>query len=444
VLTTNSGTTSFSSPTADGVQNGNEFRGHGGNGINRSALVALQTINGNDAGLRPSSSAVGQNGKPYHKPDAGTPLYNATRYFGDWLDFSAGYTLQRSIDPTKPVYNTEWHGAGTLSWRDEALSHEYIDFAVWLGLYHGEAMNVAWYLPRDGLLPQQPLQFNDSFAGSFGTQPAATDAYLRALLDASAHGMVVAALGRVPPCLWLLHSMSSFNLDSNSTNALLAVFEAASFSGVAVGFLFEGSLDAVDSANVVVIPGTTHARDETVVWLRHRSRTSPGTVVVVGGGVAILRYTPSGVPRSSDDTAFLATLPTVVLDTVPSAARHLAALPAVIALRAKSPGHCRDASEGANSPPPFGVLCNFAIVNGQVCALVINLNAEDTAVAVTATTTTAHGNGVGSPPAYPTRATELRTGRVISSIDATLLQLAPGEVQLLTLGSAEAPPTAQQ
>ena len=63
--------------------------------------------------------------------------------------------------------------------------------------------------------------------GSFGTLPAVTDAFLRAYAAASAHGEVVAALGRQAPRIWLLRSWSSFALDANSTQALLATFEVA-------------------------------------------------------------------------------------------------------------------------------------------------------------------------------------------------------------------------
>ena len=63
-------------------------------------------------------------------------LYNKSRYAADWLGQGAGYTLQHSLDPTKPLYDTEWHSIGTLQWRDEHMSAKYVELAVWFSLYH--------------------------------------------------------------------------------------------------------------------------------------------------------------------------------------------------------------------------------------------------------------------------------------------------------------------
>ena len=207
------------------------------------------------------------------------PRYFSERgtYFVDWLTMAAGYTLQRSLAPAKPVYNTEWHGGSTMAWRDEAMTRQYIETAVWVGLYHGEAMNVAWYWPRGGAAgvePQAAGKFSVSFAGSFGTEPTAVDAFLRQFMTATVHGGTVAAVGRLAPRVWLLRSWSSLALNSDSFDALLGTFEAASFLGLPVGILIEdpARLAALDgSDDVVLVPGSTHAEEATVTWLRARA-----------------------------------------------------------------------------------------------------------------------------------------------------------------------------
>ena len=103
-------------------------------------------------------------------------LYDRHRYAADWLGQGAGYTLQHSLAPEKPLYDTEWHSIGTLQWRDEHMSAEYVELAVWFSLYHHLALNVAWYMPREGLQPQPPSKFPGSLVGSFATLPAATGA----------------------------------------------------------------------------------------------------------------------------------------------------------------------------------------------------------------------------------------------------------------------------
>jgi hypothetical protein len=106
-------------------------------------------------------------------------LYVKERYAADWLGQGAGYTLQHSLAPEKPLYDTEWHSVGTLQWRDEHMSAEYVELAVWFTLYHHLAINVAWYMPRDGFQPQPASKFPGSLVGSFATLPAATDTFLR-------------------------------------------------------------------------------------------------------------------------------------------------------------------------------------------------------------------------------------------------------------------------
>ena len=136
------------------LQDGNEFNGLRQKGINRSALVDALTWNGCDSGI---ASNTGLNSKGrinlrsrvmnpphnlYNPPGGrwggeGWPLlYNKSRYAADWLGQGAGYTLQHSLAPEKPLYDTEWHSIGTLTWRDEHMSPEYVELSVWFAVYH--------------------------------------------------------------------------------------------------------------------------------------------------------------------------------------------------------------------------------------------------------------------------------------------------------------------
>ena len=173
------------------LQDRNEFNGLRSKGIDRAALVGALAWNGCDSGMA-SNSALDSHGRvnpkdrvmnPPHNlvnppggkyPGESWPvLYNKSRYAADWLGQGAGYTLQHSLDPAKPVYDTEWHSIGTLTWRDESMPASYVELAVWFTLYHYLALNVAWYFPREGLAPQPARKFNGSLVGSFATLPAA-------------------------------------------------------------------------------------------------------------------------------------------------------------------------------------------------------------------------------------------------------------------------------
>ena len=135
--------------------------------------------------------------------------YDSTNCTLDWMKLSVGYLLQHSADPTKPIYNTEWHGVGSLAWRDEYMAASYATAVVWLGLYHGDAMNIAWYWPRGDsthTLTPPKSHFPNSFVGSFATLPSAINAFLRAFMTATAHGKAIATLGWSPPRTWLIRS----------------------------------------------------------------------------------------------------------------------------------------------------------------------------------------------------------------------------------------------
>ena len=115
------------------------------------------------------AGAVDQRNRPKKgKPENNGRNYDLANYALDWVSLAAGYALQKSANWTKPVFNSEWHGASTAGWRDEHMSADYIAAAVWTGLYHGEAMNVAWYFPRQGAHTTSSV-FDDGFAGSFAT-----------------------------------------------------------------------------------------------------------------------------------------------------------------------------------------------------------------------------------------------------------------------------------
>ena len=346
---------------------------------------------------------------------------------------AAGYTLQRSLAPSKPVYNTEWHGSSTVEWRDEAMSRQYIETAVWVGLYHGEAMNVAWYWPRAGVAPQAASKFSVSFAGSFGTQPTAVDAFLRQFMAATVNGGTVAAVGRLAPRVWLLRSWSSLALNSDSYDALLGTFEAASFLGLPVGMLFEepARLAALDGSNdVVLVPGSTHAEEATVGWLRARAAARPGSVVLTysskapsaGPGAQYLGYSPAGVARPAADVAFVSRLPAVNITSAADALAVLAHLDAVAALLPTAPARCTP-PEDPWGGPAFGVLCRFALSEGHVRGLVINLNAKPVRIAVVSAV---HDR-------EPAAVTELRSGAKLPNP----LSLSPGAVRVLNLGPAD-------
>lgn len=336
------------------------------------------------------------------------------------------------------MFNTEWHGASTLKWRDEHETPEYMTAAVWTGLFFGEAMNVAWFFPRQG--PETITgSFTNSFAGSFATQPVATDAFLRAFMGATAHSGCVAAIGRVRPRVWLLRSWGSFAISVNTTSDLLGAFEPASFLGPTVGFLFEEQLEVVGSGDVVLVAGSTHVADTTVDWLRSRVSAMPGTVAAVvnpnaTAAGAQLMYTSSGVPRAPAAIAFLSNVPRIELSSARGTLAQMAAMPAMAAIVKTLPARCADADVDVNtnvfgSASAFGVLCKFAVHDGRTRGLAVNLLATVANVIVQAGDA-GSSTGIFTAINVLTGVQQvLRSGRTLS--------LQSSEVVLLDLGPAQ-------
>jgi hypothetical protein len=426
------------------LQDGNEFNGLRQKGIDRSALVDALTWNGCDSGLasnsgRDSRGRVNRKARVMNPPHdlynppggkwggEGWPLlYNKSRYAADWLGQGAGYTLQHSLAPSKPLYDTEWHSVGTLTWRDEQMSPEYVELSVWFTVYHYLAANVAWYFPREGFAPQPATKFPGSLVGSFATLPGATDTFLREYMLASALGEVVATLGRVKPTLWILRSMASDTQDETSTVSLLAVFEAASFLGVTVGFVTEQQLQnggvPNNEQNIVVVPNSTFVEDGTVEALQHRTS---GTVVLASNTTsACLRFEPSGVMRPHQPV-FLQNL--TVFPVVPAPAMHALLRTQLLPRLVKPPAWCVDAA-APEAGPVFGVLCRFAVAPKMgLVGIVINMNARPQVVGVM---TVPRGGGETAI----TAAVELRSGakialgksgKLLRSGEVMVLQIAP-------------------
>jgi hypothetical protein len=246
------------------------------------------------------------------------------------------------------------------------MTPEYAKLAVWSSLYHGLALNVAWYFPREGLAPQPASKFAGSLVGSFATLPQVTDIFLREHMVASAVGDIVAGLGRLRPTIWILRSMASDTQDETSTVALLAAFEAASFLGQPLGFLTErqlqaGKLDHPGGGNrstdgIVIVPNSTFVDDLTVAKLQQRP--SAATILATNTSAACLRFSPSGVPRTQPALRkYVDSLDSVPILPAPQMQKLLRAQ--LLSRLPQPAAWCTDPAE-PQAGPIFGVLCRFA------------------------------------------------------------------------------------
>ena len=283
---------------------------------------------------------------------------------------------------------------------------------------------MAWYFPREGVAPQPATKFPGSLVGSFATLPGATDTFLRQFMLASALGEVVAAIGRLRPVLWILRSMASDTQDETSTVSLLAVFEAASFLGVPIGFVTEKQLQdgtvPNNEQNIVVIPNSTFVENATVTALQRRTRDS---VFLASNTTAMcLRFTPSGAMRPLQELAFLDNL--TALRVVPAPVMHSVLRAHLLPQLARPPAWCVEAAAPGEGPV-FGVLCRFALVpEVGLVGMIINMNAQPLEVGVAMVR---DGKVVAA-----THALELRTGTQVQFSNSGNL-MRSGEVLVLQI-----------
>ena len=247
---------------------------------------------------------------------------------------------------------------------------------------------------------------------------------------ASALGDVVAALGRVKPTIWILRSMASDTQDETSTVSLLAVFEAASFLGVTVGFVTEkqlqnGSFVPNNEQNIVVVPNSTFVENATVAALE--ARTSTNSVVLASNTTAAcLRFDPSGVVRPQSATRFLDNL--TVFSVIPAPAMHAMLRTRLLPQLEKPPAWCVDAT-APEAGPVFGVLCRFSTTPTMgLVGIVINLNAQPQSVAVMTHKTST--STVVTASTVVTEAVELRNGAKVM-LGKTGKLMRSGEVLVL-------------
>ena len=241
---------------------------------------------------------------------------------------------------------------------------------------------------------------------------------------ASSLGEVVAAIGRVKPVLWILRSMASDTQDETSTVSLLAVFEAASFLGVPIGFVTEKQLQdgtvPNNEHNIIVVPNSTFVENATVTALQRRTS---GSVVLSSNTTAMcLRFTPSGVMRPSQELAFLHNLTTVRV--VPAPIMHSMLRAYLLSKPTQPPAWCVDAAAPWEGPV-FGVLCRFALAPKLgLVGVVINMNAQPLSVGVMMVR--------GGQNVAVTHTLELRSGTKIK-LDKSGKLMRSGEVLVLQI-----------
>lgn len=187
-------------------------------GIDRLALMDLTELNGCDTRMWPSDET--------HLP---FPQHLRGTYALDWVPLSAAYDFQRSVAPSKPLLDSEWHSLSTVHFRMEnaPVSHHYLGSALWLARLHGQAGLEMWYWGRksdgaafSGGKPSVMDRSSGSwFPYSLSAEAAQFDSFLRAHASTNSVADTIVAAANTPREVWILHSPLSALMDGDGTYA---------------------------------------------------------------------------------------------------------------------------------------------------------------------------------------------------------------------------------
>jgi hypothetical protein len=222
-------------------------------GIDHERFTQLDRIAGNDCGMAFAGARRGE-------------------YACDWQTMAMNYTLQHSVAPDRPIFNSENHliGDGDTRYLPEA----YIRTVYWLEALHGQGATTTWVWERG--------QSGD-LAENILTRANCVRALGRVALDLQRLASEVHALSQAPAELAILYSYSSLWPSKDYVDEAQAAFEGAYFAGAAADFVTERQIESgkLSQYKIVVLPRASHAPAATVKGLNQFLRNG-GTVMTVG------------------------------------------------------------------------------------------------------------------------------------------------------------------
>lgn len=236
------------------------------NGIDRYAQAIIHDIHGADT--RP------------------TPLSEEYAFAWDYTGMC--YDLMRSLDPDKPIYDSEWHGIQTVYYINNNVDASYLNAALWFSYLHGMDMNAAWWWSRSGLDPK--LEF---FEGSLLTQPHLLNAFAHNSILVNRFAREITAFQEQRPRVRLLYSLPSAIHDTAHLDALREWYTAFTLINVPVGFVTEEMLTNAADMGMLVLARARHAGDG--VHEKIASLAEKGVTILSIG--ECLTLTPGGVKR---------------------------------------------------------------------------------------------------------------------------------------------------
>lgn len=276
-------------------------------------------------------------------------------YPQQWRTMAMNYTLQRSVAPDRPIFNSEAHVI-----QDESTHHipgAHIRNAYWMQAVHGQGAATTWVWERH--------QGGDH-AGNILTRANCVRALGHIGLDLLRLHAEVRALQKAPAEAALFYARSSLLPDQRHIQEARKAFEGAYFTGVPWEFVTERQAlgGGLSGYKLVVVPEAAHVpadvRDAFQAYLEHG-----GALVLVGACFAKDEYgKPHARALEPGEAGRLVSYP---YGMTPRAWRDI--LADLLERNGVSP---RFQVLGPHSEPVWGVHLRTADLGGAVLANLVN------------------------------------------------------------------------
>ena len=193
-------------------------------------------------------------------------------YACDWQTMAMNYTLQHSVAPDRPIFNSENHLIADGDAR--YIPENYIRTVYWQEAVHGQGATTTWVWERG--------QGGD-LAENILTRANCVRALGRVALDLQRLAPEVHALSQAPAQLAILYAYSSLLPSKDYVDEARSAFEGAYFTGGVSDFLSERQIESGNLARYRLpgVPLASHAPDAVVKAFNEYIRDG-GTVMTVG------------------------------------------------------------------------------------------------------------------------------------------------------------------
>lgn len=269
-------------------------------GIDPESLMDIQDVIGFDNQVVPNKTH-GRNNRFYKD--------YLNHYVMDWREQAITLDFAKSLHPTKPTFDSEWHAISSNAWDNFILDEGYTRSALWMAYTNGLSMMNCWWWYREA---NGDLQNKVGTTGNimFSPQHQAIvfNEFGKTMKELNAHGNTISTLTPNTRDFLIYFSIEAAIQDYNYSQQLAATYEALKLMNVKVGFTTETKINNLGyTPKAIIIPPTLFIKDSSIEALNTFKTNNPSTNIVniLRGGALNFQKDEKGTPDASRVKTFL-------------------------------------------------------------------------------------------------------------------------------------------